>query len=209
MSFPYSINIPFPTNSPSTDVGPMQVNTNTIAAWTNVDHIGLPAGATGGKHKQVSFISTTGPGVIASDNSIIYPRITPNSPVAPINATVQAFFTNANSNVMLSGLKAFGVITVPAVSTPSVTPGMAYNVTSISSAPSSGNFNVTITLVSGCIAAGSTSSNTAVFLQTANSTQCTMLGTSSVSGNVITISGINGNAVIISGLTFSFAVIQN
>jgi hypothetical protein len=64
-NFIYTDDVPNPPNLPSTDVGAMQVNTNSISDWVNVDHFGFNTGGAtnlfGGHHKQVYLVDQPAP----------------------------------------------------------------------------------------------------------------------------------------------------
>lgn len=78
MSFTYNLGIPNPPNNPSADAPNMQTNTNTVGAWTAVDHVGFNVG-TAGKHLAVTFPGVqTGP-TAAFSNSVPYSQIFPKA----------------------------------------------------------------------------------------------------------------------------------
>jgi hypothetical protein len=100
MSFiPYNLGLPNPPDDPADDVGAMQVNCNSIATWTGVDHVALGS-SPAGWHKDIHFVATVGTpanivgigqlytNIIASDtrlffesgNGIITALTGPNSP---------------------------------------------------------------------------------------------------------------------------------
>lgn len=74
-NYNYTTDVPNPPNLPSTDVGSMQTNTNSINSWAQVDHFGFNAGNPGGYHKQATFLDEAAPGVPAGLNSVLFSNL--------------------------------------------------------------------------------------------------------------------------------------
>ncbi|MDE3022068.1 MAG: hypothetical protein KGI54_09420 [Pseudomonadota bacterium] len=201
MTFSYTRDKPFPTNSPSVDVDAMQTNCNSIASWTNVDHVGLPSASNGGTHQQVTFPDLATVVTPTGSASVLYPSL--QSIPAPVNATTQALFQNATSTLMLSCVKAFGTFTT--LGGPgSLTFGTKFNVASGTTDGSGLVF--TVTLNPNTIASTSTASDTTVIFS-ANCTSATRVVVSAVSGGAQTVTfTATGN---LGNYQISFAVLQN
>lgn len=77
MSFTYTTGIPNPPDPPAGDVADMQVNTNSISSWTEVDHIGFNL-TTAGQHRVMTFptVQTTSTAPFAATYPIsqIFPK---------------------------------------------------------------------------------------------------------------------------------------
>lgn len=81
MSFLYTLNVPNPPNNPSSDVGNMQTNTNSIAGLIAVDHIGFGI-LHGGAHDQVQLKEVGGSsppaGLIGTGFETLYSQVVAN-----------------------------------------------------------------------------------------------------------------------------------
>ena len=111
MSFTYTQNIPNPPNLPSQDVKNMQTNTNSIFSIINVDHESFGSALNiDGRHKQVSLINQTAPGVPGNIGGVIFA----NNPAG----TSQPFWQNAASTTQLFG---FSSTTAPVAANPGLT----------------------------------------------------------------------------------------
>lgn len=97
MSFTYTTGVPNPPNLPAIDVGPMQVNTNSINSIIAVDHVGFNTSG-GGKHLKVTFNSENPPAAL---------------PVDPVSIEFTAKATSVGGTVLASA----GVLTSPAITT--------------------------------------------------------------------------------------------
>jgi len=199
MTFDYTRDRPFPTNSPSIDVNDMQQNCNSIASWTNVDHFGLPSSGIGGTHQQVTFPQLATVTTPTANASVLYPAL--QMEPAPVNAAVQALFKNSTSTIMLSCIKAFGTFTTLS-GAGSLTFGTQFNVLSGTSDGSGSIF--TITLQPNTIATGSTTANTTVIFS-ANCSNRTTVVVSQVASQVITFTATG----LLGTYQISFAVLQN
>jgi tail fiber protein gp53 len=67
-NFVYTLGLPNPPDLPSTNVGDMQVNTNSINSLINVDHVGFNINGSG-IHKQFTTTAQTVPGL--GDGSLV------------------------------------------------------------------------------------------------------------------------------------------
>lgn len=81
-NFTYTAGVPNPPNLPSADVGSMQVNTNSIDGWVDVDHFGFNTSGgitnTGGHHKQVYLKDQPAPAFPADNMSgVLYSDAVP------------------------------------------------------------------------------------------------------------------------------------
>lgn len=139
-SFPYITGIPNPPNDPSVDAPNMQINTNTVNAWVQVDHIGFGV-ATGGKHNQVTFpgATTPAPGAQSGLTAVVQ-----NLAGTADNTTAQLFYQNGQAAgaalFALSAIKAYAVISAAGA----IVNG--FNVSSVSFAIGGGLGVYTITL---------------------------------------------------------------
>jgi hypothetical protein len=94
MSFTYTTGIPDPPHDPSVDVPNMQTNTNSIASWVGVDHVGFNAGA-GGTHQQVNFVSNATPSLNGVSQLYV------NDETGLFGTMSSLFFQNASKNLPL------------------------------------------------------------------------------------------------------------
>jgi len=73
MSFTYTTNIPFASNSPSVDQPNMETNTNSINSIWAVNHIGFNS-ANGGTHTKLDFINSQSDPTLSSGTLEVYPK---------------------------------------------------------------------------------------------------------------------------------------
>lgn len=88
----YIPNIPNGPNNPSNDQPNMQINTNSINSWVDIDHFGFNDNA-GGLHQFVRMFIESGSGalpVTVANEGTIYPKI--------VSGTTQMFYSPDNSN---------------------------------------------------------------------------------------------------------------
>jgi hypothetical protein len=105
MSFSYITGIPNPPINPSVDSPNMQTNTNTIASWVAVDHVGFNQ-SLAGKHNQITFPANNVPGMPPSDpSSIIF-----TAPGTANAASPQLFWQNSQAIFQISPIRAWAVI---------------------------------------------------------------------------------------------------
>lgn len=75
MTINYIQPLPIPTHDPSVDVGNMATNTDSIAAYVAVDHVGFGVtGLANGTHKQVTFSNVSSPSTPTDPASILYTK---------------------------------------------------------------------------------------------------------------------------------------
>ncbi|CAB4121555.1 hypothetical protein UFOVP1357_58 [uncultured Caudovirales phage] len=84
MSITYNLNIPNPPNDPGDDVSPMQVNTNSVNSWTNVDHVEFNSVTPpSGYHTVIhQVLQSVDPGNIVNVNQVYQKNYTTNSTVS-------------------------------------------------------------------------------------------------------------------------------
>ena len=105
MSITYTTNIPLASNNPSNDQPNMQVNTNAINSWVQIDHVGFNA-SNGGEHKQVTFPAETTQGTPSGTSSTLY---TAAGVADNTHPTLQ--YVNANLTFPVSLIRAYGAFT--------------------------------------------------------------------------------------------------
>jgi hypothetical protein len=134
MTYPVAI-IPSPTDIPAQSQSQIQTNFANIVGWSGVDHIQY--GATlSGTHNQVTLpvnsvsAPASSPAGLAS---VIY-----TAPGVDDTTTSQAIFKNAQTNFLLSGLKAFGVVS-------GTTLNNSYNIASVTNG-TVGRYVVTLSI---------------------------------------------------------------
>ena len=121
--FPFNENVPATGHDPSNDYQTMQQNNVSSFGIMGVDH--LTYGTNGaGTHVQTTFKQYASPANPATNASVAYPAAGVAS-----NSTAEYFFKNSQATFLLSALKAFGQISISAVtSTPITTITNSYNV---------------------------------------------------------------------------------
>lgn len=211
--FNYNLNIPNPPNRPSSDVNLMQTNTNSIAGWASIDHVGY--GTTnnlGGTHLQTAFGGfSTGPLPPGPEGSVMYPAAGTAS-----NTTSQLYFDNSLASVVISAVRAFGSIPAPTFTGPypqtiDITPSNSYNVlvgvgqSNVSRASTNANIVYQIKLETNCVSG----TNAAVFITPSNEPGLPSLNFYSyvLTSNVLTIT-LSGNTVPSAPSFLNFAILQ-
>lgn len=114
-NFSYTTDIPAAGNNPSLDQDPMMVNTNSISAWSAVDHLGFKV-ENGGTHTQITFANQVVAPSPINGTAIIYPIIpqgsaSPNPQVVLNNSLPASSDAAMGASFILSCVKAFGVFT--------------------------------------------------------------------------------------------------
>lgn len=149
MSTAYNQNFPNPTDSPANDVQTMQNNAMAIYNIWDIDHYTFND-ASVGWHAQVTFPLSNIPPAPSAPSSIAF-TASPQDAGLPTNTVIggassvsEVFYRNSQCAFLLSGIKAFGVFTTTAGTTPTtVTNGM--NVSSSVTKTSAHTYLVTIT----------------------------------------------------------------
>jgi hypothetical protein len=99
----YTGGLPNPPNFPSQDVGSMQVNTNSIEDWVDVDHYGFnTADNEGGYHDQVSMQNQAAPGLPGfglNPNGVLFA----NNPTSPATAPAWPYWENSLGDFQITG----------------------------------------------------------------------------------------------------------
>lgn len=128
----YTTGIPAANNNPSDDQSPMQANTNAIATWTAVDHVGITTPSNTGEHLQVNFPAEVTQGSQTDPASVLYTASGATSSHANL------FYKNVDGTFPISCIRAFGF-----VSSAGALQANAYNITSASG--SAGSYTVVLT----------------------------------------------------------------
>lgn len=149
----YNRDIPDAPNNPSVDQPKMKTNTNAVDTILAVDHISFNA-TNGGTHLQTSFTDFSSGIVIGGvPASVAYPA----AGVAD-TSHAQYYFKNSTNTFLLSGIRAFALVTG---STGAIVAGQSLNASIVRN--SIGNYTVTLT-------AGATNSvNYSVYVQVLSS----------------------------------------
>ena len=116
MSFlSYTTGVPNPPNNPSTDVGPMQINTNSINSILNVDHFGFN-NTLGGWHKIIHLPAQTvdpAPVTVPANAGQLYTKT--------ISGDLELFYESSGG--VISQLTAAGITPTPGTNGYSYIPG--------------------------------------------------------------------------------------
>lgn len=133
MSFPYTIGLPNPPDDPSQDVGGMQINTNTIDSWVQVDHVGF-RNSLGGKHQTVTFPVPQSDPSLSINTTQIYPKTFGSAPT--YLETYAALNTSAGVQIngympFVKAMAQFVVRTTPGVCTLNIVNTIKVNVASV------------------------------------------------------------------------------